>query len=68
MMCNNLNLDLVSINAYTQFGKILSIGSQDILSGNKIMMDRMTDNPNPVKKWGYNNNVHPDQPASSEDG
>ena len=30
MMCNNPNLDLVSINAYTIFGEILSIGSQDI--------------------------------------
>ena len=29
-MCNNLNLDLVSIKTYTKFGKILSIGSQDI--------------------------------------
>ena len=28
-MCNNLNLDLVSINAYTKFGKILS-SSKDI--------------------------------------
>ena len=27
---NNLNLDLVSINAYTKFGEILSFGSQDI--------------------------------------
>ena len=24
-MCNNPNLDLVNINAYTKFGKILSI-------------------------------------------
>ena len=30
MMCNNPNLDLVNINAYTKFGKILSICSQDI--------------------------------------
>ena len=30
MMCNNPNLDLVSINAYTKFGKPLSIFSQDI--------------------------------------
>ena len=30
MMCNNPNLDLVSSNAYTKFGKILSIYSQDI--------------------------------------
>ena len=30
MMCNNPNLYLVSINAYTKFGKILSISSQDI--------------------------------------
>ena len=30
MKCNNPNLDLVNINAYTKFGKILSIYSQDI--------------------------------------
>ena len=29
-MCNNPNLDLVNINAYTILGEILSIGSQDI--------------------------------------
>ena len=28
-MHNNPNLDLVNINAYTKFGKILSICSQD---------------------------------------
>ena len=32
MMCNNPNLDLVDINAYTIFGEILKI-----LSGNKIL-------------------------------
>ena len=26
----NPNLDLISVNVYTKFGKILSIGSQDI--------------------------------------
>ena len=30
MKCNNPKLDLVSINAYKIFGKILSICSQDI--------------------------------------
>ena len=30
MTCNIPNPYLVSINAYTKFGKILSIGSQDI--------------------------------------
>ena len=30
MMCNNLNLDLVHMNAYIKFGEILPIGSQDI--------------------------------------
>ena len=30
MMCNNPNLDLVNINAYTKFCKILSFCSQDI--------------------------------------
>ena len=29
-MCDNPNLDIVSIDAYTKFGKILSICSQDI--------------------------------------
>ena len=28
--CNNPNLDLVSINAYTHYGKIVSICTQDI--------------------------------------
>ena len=27
---SNLNIDLVNINAYIQFGEILSTGSQDI--------------------------------------
>ena len=30
MMCNNPNLDLVNIKAYTKFGEILLICSQDI--------------------------------------
>ena len=30
MMCNNPNVDLVNMNAYTKFGEILSICSQDI--------------------------------------
>ena len=30
MMSNNPNVDLVNINAYIQFGEILSICSQDI--------------------------------------
>ena len=30
MMCNNPYLDLVNINAYTKFGKILLFCSQDI--------------------------------------
>ena len=55
IMCNNLNLDLVNINAYTKNDKIRSIYFK-ILSGNQIMMDRqtdgmmdgMTDNPNPA--------------------
>ena len=42
MMCNNANLDLVNINAYTKFGEILSICSQ-ILSGNEFMMDGQND-------------------------
>ena len=30
MMCNNLNVNIVNMNAYIKFGKILSICSQDI--------------------------------------
>ena len=30
MTCNNPKLDLVNMNAYIKFGKILSIGSQAI--------------------------------------
>ena len=30
MMCNNSNLDHVNINAYTKFGKMLSVCSEDI--------------------------------------
>ena len=30
MMCNNPNVDLVNINAYIKFGKILHIYSQEI--------------------------------------
>ena len=30
MMCNNPNVDLVNMNAYIKFDKILSICSQDI--------------------------------------
>ena len=29
-MCNNPNVDLVNMNAYINFGEILSIRSQDI--------------------------------------
>ena len=29
MMCNNFKLNLVNMNAYTKFGEILSIRSQD---------------------------------------
>ena len=49
-MCYNSNLDLVNINAYTKFGEILPICSEDI-SGNENLTegrrDGMTDNPNP---------------------
>ena len=48
MMCNNPNLDLVNIYAYTKFGIFLSIWSQDIEL--KQNYDRITEwrNPNPV--------------------
>ena len=42
MMCNNSNLDLININAYTKFGEILSIFPK-ILSGNEIMRERQTE-------------------------
>ena len=54
MMLNDSNLDLVNINAYTKFGKILSIISQDIeqklnYNGpNYRQTDGMTDNSYPV--------------------
>ena len=41
-MCNNSNLDLININAYTKFGEILSIFPK-ILSGNEIMRERQTE-------------------------
>ena len=37
MTGNNPKLDLVNVDVYTNFGQILSIRSQDILSGNKIL-------------------------------
>ena len=54
LMCNNPNLDLVSLNAHTKIGKILSICSQDIEQKqnydqqNDRQTDRMMDNPKPV--------------------
>ena len=30
MMCDNLTLDLVNMNAYIKFGVKMSVGSQDI--------------------------------------
>ena len=46
MIWNNPNIDLVNINAYIQFGEILSICSQDI--ERKQNYDGMMDNPNPI--------------------
>ena len=43
MMCNNPNPDLVY-----NFGEFLYQFVLKILSGNKLQMDRMTDNPNAV--------------------
>ena len=43
---NNPHLDLVNINAYTKCGKIQFV--LKILSGNKIMTDGMTDDPNRI--------------------
>ena len=50
-MYNNPNLDIVIINAYTKFGKLLLIFSQDI-GRNEIMMDGMTVRRNDgMKLW-----------------
>ena len=38
MTGNIPKLDLVNVDVYTKFGQTLSIRSQDILSGNKILM------------------------------
>ena len=47
-MCNNPNIDLVNINAYTKFAEILSKFSQDIERKRNYNGDGMTDNPNPI--------------------
>ena len=55
-MCSNPNLDLVNINAYTNFGKILSICAQDIeqqLNCDGWNDRRTTDNRN-QEFVGYN--------------
>ena len=31
MMCNNPNLDLINMNTYIKFAKIMSVYSQDIM-------------------------------------
>ena len=58
MICNNTNLDLININAYTKFYQFFL----KILSGNEIMRDRMTvwraaktQYSPPFSKWGYKN-------------
>ena len=54
MVCNNPNLELVDINAYTEFGEILLICSKDIERKQKpdgpteAQTGRMLDNQNPV--------------------
>ena len=58
MECNNPKLDLVNMNAYINFGEILSICSQDI--ERKLNYDGRNDgqpksNIAPIfLKWGYN--------------
>ena len=42
MMCNNAKPDLVNINAYTKFGKILSFVLKILISGNKILNKTLT--------------------------
>ena len=59
MTCNNIDVDLVNMNAYIKFGEILSICSQDFERKQNYdgMTDGMTDNPNPIlppfSKRGY---------------
>ena len=52
---NNPNLDLVNINVYTKFGFYQFV--LKIWSGNKIMTDGMTDNPNPIKPPLFQSNA-----------
>ena len=50
----NPNVDLINVNVYTKFGKILSFHSQDIERKEnydgitELQNDRMTDRANPV--------------------
>ena len=46
MISNNLNVDLVNMNAYLKFGEILSICSQDIEQ--KQNYDGIMDNLNSI--------------------
>ena len=46
MMCTNPNLDLLVINAYTKFGEILSICSEDTCIGQKQNYDGWNDRRN----------------------
>ena len=65
MMCNNTNLDLVSINAYAKFGQILSICSQNIEQKqnydgqNDRQMDGMMDGRQNLMDYPNTVNPHP---------
>ena len=49
-MCNNPNLDLININAYTKFGKILSIWTERLTT--QIQYSNIAPT---FSKGGYNN-------------
>ena len=57
-MCSNPNLDLVDINAYTKFGEILKICSEDIerkrnTDGRTEWRTTQIQYDPPFSKWGY---------------
>ena len=55
-MCNNLNLAIVDINAYTKFGETLPICSEDI--ERKQNHDELTDGQDDRQNDGWNDGQH----------
>ena len=54
MLRNNLNLDLVNMNAYIKFGEILSFRSQDT-SGKEILKQTLISDITNERKMACNN-------------